>query len=96
MDVVLLRRRETLAHLPGLARLCGAGCGPGVTVLRGPSGAGRLVVELSRMPGVAMLDAGRPLPSGTLDCLAATVAVEASGREAPPCAGPRRLRFVLP
>lgn len=100
-DVVLLRRAESLRHLPEVARLCRGRCGPGVTVLRvlGPGGGTRLVVEMSALEEIAALDRGEGLPDGIAACVARVVAAEAgAGRGGPGagCAGPRRAIRVLP
>jgi hypothetical protein len=98
LRVVLLRRRETLRHLPGLAAACGHGCrAQAVTVLR-PSASGRvatLLLDASILGGGDALDAGRPLPDAAARCLADEVRRMQAGGEG--CAGlTRAWRIHLP
>jgi hypothetical protein len=96
VDLVLLRRKANLRHLPKVARLCRGRCGPGLTMLRIVGGYPRLVVEMSELEGIAALDRGEPLPRAIVDCVAGAVAQQVAGRPPSGCLGARRTVVALP
>ena len=102
VEVVLLRRMETLRHVPGLEALCRGRCdGQAVTaLLRLVPGRARktVVVDIGRMGAGRTLDAGAPLAPEVAACVARVLLAELDRLRAvpPPCAGARRQVAVLP
>ncbi|WP_371156459.1 hypothetical protein [Jannaschia sp. 2305UL9-9] len=102
IDVVLLRRRENLRHVPEVGRLCRGRCTAALTSLYEVGlGGGRkiLVVDLSAWDGIDALDRGDGLPDDIAICVAEAVRREA-GRLFPPdppaCLPSHRWRVTLP
>ena len=78
--LVLLRRWQSLDHLPAMRRLCRGACGdggPAAVELRIPALAGRRLVTLVNLAALGAgpaLDRGDPPPEPALGCLREIVA----------------------
>ena len=86
-EVVLLRRWQSLEHVPDLRRLCRRACDGAapIVALRQPTWDGLrrvTVVDVGALGGGAALDAGKPLPPEVSTRVAAAAAGEGARRTA--------------